>query len=111
MLDETRENLHQPGLERALRFRDAVPRRHRVRARSELRARRNPAYVFLPLEDALAIGVPAGVELASIFVRPFLKNVMRSVRGAGRPIHQEWLVRRERAMFAEPPKRLVRHVR
>ena len=65
----------------------------------------------MPLEDALAIGVPAGVELAFVFVGPFLEDVMRPVRRARRPIHQERLVGRKGAMLAKPRQRLVRHVR
>ena len=110
MLEEAGENLHQPRLKWALRLGDAVPRGHRVGARREFRVRGNPADVLLPLEDALAIGVPAGVELAFVFVRPFLEDVMRPVRRARRPIHQERLVGRERAMLAQPRQRLLRHV-
>ena len=64
MLDEAGEHLHQPPLERALGFRDAVPRGHGLGARRQLGVGGNPAQLLLALEDALAQRVPAVVELA-----------------------------------------------
>ena len=102
VLDETREHFHQAPLKRPLRFRNAVPRRHRIGARRELRILGNPAEFLLPLERAFAQRIPAVVELAFILVGPLFEDVVRTVTGAGRPVHQERLIRRVRAMLAHP---------
>ena len=88
MLGEAGENFHEPPLERALRLRDAVPSSHALRARRQLRIRRrNPAQLFLTLEDALAQVIPAVIEAPFVFVGPLFKNVVRPMRRARRPIH------------------------
>ena len=83
---------------------------HGIGARRQFGVGGNPAQLLLALEDALAQRVPAVVELAFVLVRPFLEDVMRAVRGAGRPVHQERLVGREGAMLAQPGDRLVGEV-
>ena len=100
VFDEAREDFHQPQLERPLGLGDAVPCRHGVGARRQFGVGRNPAQLLLAGEDALAQLVPALVELAFVFVGPFLEDVVRPVRRAGRPIHEERLVGREGAMRA-----------
>ena len=92
VLDEASEDFHQPTLERLLRFRNAVPRRHRLVARSQLCICRNPAELFLSGKDTLTVLVPTIIELAFVLVGPFRKDVMRAVNSAGCPVHQEWLV-------------------
>ena len=57
---------------------------------------------FWPGEDALAILVPAVVELALVLVGPLLHDVVRAVRRARRPVHEERLVRGEGLLFAQP---------
>ena len=110
VLDEAGEDFHQPPLERTLRLRDAVPRGHALGARRELGIGGNPAEFLLALEGALAQRIPAIVELAFVLVGPFLEDVVRPVPGAGRPVHEERLVGRVRAMLAHPRDRLVRQV-
>ena len=102
MLEEAGENLHQPRPERTLRLRNAVPRRHRLGARRQLRVRRNPAECLLPWRRPFTIDVPAGVELAFVFVGPLREDVVRAMRRARRPIHQEWLVGREGPVLVQP---------
>ena len=50
---------------------------------------------LLAREDALAIFVPAVVELAFVFIRPFLGDLVRTVGSAARPVHEERLVGRK----------------
>ena len=110
VLGETGEHLHQPPLERPLRLGDAVPRRHRVGSRRQLRVGRDPAELLLPLEDPLAVLVPAVVELPFVLVRPLREDVVRAVGAAGRPVHQERLVGREGLVPLDPGEPLVDHV-
>ena len=110
MLDEAGEDFHQTPLKWPLVFGNAVPSRHGLRARRQLGVCRNPAQFLLPLEGALAQRIPAVVELAFVFVGPFLEDMVRPMRGAGRPVHQEGLVGRKRAMPAHPGDGLVGHV-
>ena len=83
---------------------------HVVGARRELRVGGNPAHLLLPREHALAVRIPAAVELALVLVRPFLEDLVRAVTGAGRPVHEEGLVRRERLMPAQPVDAVLRQV-
>src|SRR5262245_35370394 len=48
----------------------------------------------LPLVYMFAVCVPAVIELAFILVRPFFRNVVRGVVGAGRKIQEEWFIGR-----------------
>ena len=73
-------HLHQASLERLLVLGDAVPGRQRSVALGELAVGGNPAFLLGPLEDALAVGVPSVVELARVFVGPFLHDVVRAVQ-------------------------------
>jgi hypothetical protein len=72
-----------------------------------LRIRRYPAHLFGAPEGTLAVFVPAVVELALILVGPFLRHLMRAVRRAGSPIHEERLVGRKSFMFTQPTDRIV----
>ena len=110
MLGEPGEDLHQPALEGLLVLGDRFPRCEVGRPRRQLRALRNPSQLFGPLEGALAVFVPAGVELALVFVGPLLRHLMRAVRGAARPIHQERLVGRKGLVLTQPGDRIVRQV-
>src|SRR5580700_8534682 len=71
-------------------------------ARSELGVCRYPAQLFGALEGALAVGVPAVVEFALVLVGPLLGNMVRTVNGAGGPVHEEGLVGLEGLVLAEP---------
>ena len=88
-----------------------LPGGQRFRPRRELGVGRNPAQLLLPREDALAHGVPAIVELAFVLVSPLLEDVVRAVDAARRPVHQERLVGRRRALLLRiQAMPLVRHV-
>ena len=80
------------------------------RARRQLRVGRNPAEFLLPLENTLAVLVPAVVELAFVLVGPLREDVVRAVACPGRPVHQERLVGRERLVPLDPGEPLVDHV-
>ena len=71
-------------------------------ARRELRTGRDPAQRLLARDDALAERIPAVVELPVVLVGPLLGDVVRAVRRAGRPVHEERLVGRERAVALQP---------
>ena len=70
----------------------------------------NPALLLRTPECTLAVGVPAVVELAFIFVGPLLRDVVRAVDRAARPVHEERLVGLERPVPAQPADRVVRQV-
>ncbi len=110
MLDEAGIDLHQPALERALRLGDAAPCRHRFGARREDRVGRDPAELLLPGEHALAVGVPAVVELALVLVGPFLVDLVRPMPRARCPVQQEGLVGRECLVAAQPVDAALRQV-
>ena len=93
MLGEPGEDFHQPALERLFILGDRVPRRHRwPAAASTGRLAESSPCSSGALEDTLAVLVPAVIELAFILVGPLLHDVMRAVRGARRPVHEERLV-------------------
>src|SRR5271157_1852581 len=94
--------LHQPALEWLLILGNAVPGGKRIRSRCELSVRGNPAHLLGALEDPLTVVVPAVVELALILVSPSLHDVVGAVNGAARPVHEEWLVRFEGFVLAQP---------
>ena len=79
-------------------------------ARRQFGVGRNRAKLLLAFEHALAIGVPAVVELALVLVGPLLEDVVRPVDGAGSPVHEERLVRRKGLMLLQPGERLCGHV-
>jgi hypothetical protein len=98
MFDEAGEHLHQSLLEGPLRWRNTVPRRHGIGVRGQLCFWRDPAKLFLPRKHALPISVPAIIELTLVLVGPFFEDLMRSMAGARRPVHQERLVWSKRLM-------------
>ena len=102
MFGEAGEDLHQPALERLLVLRNRVPGRHRCRARRQLGGLGNPAHRLGPGESALAVLVPAVVELAPILVGPLLHDLVRTMRRTRRPVHEERLVRCVGVLLAEP---------
>ena len=110
MFGEAGEDLHQPALERLLGVRDRVPRGHRRRPRRELGVLRNPALGLGAGEGAFAISVPSVVELALVLVGPLLHHLVRAVRCARRPVHEEGLVRRVGLLLAQPVDRILGNV-
>ena len=70
----------------------------------------NPAEFLLPLEDPLAVLVPAVVELPFVLVSPLREDVVRAMDSTGCPIHQKWLIGREGLMPLDPGDPLVDHI-
>ena len=66
---------------------------------------------FCLREHLLAIDVPAVVELALVFVGPFLRHVMGRVVRARREIEEERLVRRDLLQVGDEADRLVGEIR
>ncbi len=110
MFPEPREHFHQAALKGPLFFRNTVPRRHCRVARGELGFRRYPTLRLGAFEDALAIGVPAVIELSFILICPLFGNVVRTVNRTCRPIHEERLIGLERFMLPQPVDSIVRQV-
>ena len=106
VLGEAGEHFHQAALERLLGLGDRVPRSHGRGPRRELRVLRNPALGLGARKGALAILVPAVVELALVLVGPLLHDLVRAVRCARRPVHEERLVRRVGLLLAQPVDRV-----
>ncbi len=102
LLQEARIDLHlarQNGLQVRRHF---VPRGNFLMPGGERGVVRNDAELLLPGERFLAQLVPAAVELAFVFVRPFLRDMMGRVRCARREIHHERLVRHQRLLLTHP---------
>ena len=68
------------------------------------------ALVLGVLEGALAVLVPAIVELALVLVRPFPGDLVRPVARAAGPVHEERLVRLERLVPPQVVDRVVGEV-
>ena len=79
---ETGEDLHHPAVQAAGRRGQRRPVGHVGIVPRQLGVRRDDAEFLLPGEDLLPVGVPALVKLARVPVRPFLRDVVRRVRGA-----------------------------
>ena len=81
-----------------------------VVARGQLGVGRDDPELLLPGEGALALDVPAVVELAGVLVGPLLRHVVRRVRRARREVDEERLVRHQRLLLAHPAHRAVGQV-
>ncbi len=103
-------DLHLPAQDGFQILRHLVPGRNLLVAGGQLAIGRNDTERLLPGERRFAQLVPAVVELALVLVGPFRWHVVRRVRGAGREIDEERLVRRQRLLLADPRHRLVGHV-
>ena len=68
----------------------------------ELGVGRDHPELLLLVEDALALDVPAVVELAGVLVRPLLRHVVRCVRRTGGEVDEERLVRHQRLLLPHP---------
>ncbi len=110
VLGEAGEDFHEAALERSFILGDRFPGGHGGGTRRELGVLWNPALLLGALEDALAVRVPAVVELVLVFVGPLLHHLVRAVRCARGPIHEERLVRREGPLFAQPLDGVLRDV-
>ena len=68
----------------------------------QLRLVRDHPEFLLARERQLALTVPAVCELPLVLVRPLLRHVVRGVGRAGREVHEERLVGRERSLRLDP---------
>ena len=100
-------HLHQPALERPLALGDALPRRHQLVPRGELRVGGDPAFLLGPLAHPLPVGVPAVVELAPVLVDVLLRRMVGAVNGAAGPVHEERLVGGQRLVLVQPPDSVI----
>ena len=71
---------------------------------------RNQPHLLLPGQDLLAGGLVAGVEPAAVAVGPLPRHVVRSVRRAGRVVHEERPVRGDRLHVVDELDRAVGEV-
>ena len=111
VLAEAGEHLHHSRIEFALVRRQLRPFLNvRIVAR-ELGVFGHDAELFLPREHLLAIDVPALVELALVFVRPFLRDVMGRMVRARREIEEERLVGSDLLQVGDEADRLVGEIR
>ena len=107
VLAEAGEHFHHARIELALVGRQLGPFLNVGIVARELRVLGHDAQLFLPREHLLAIDVPALVELALVFVRPFLRHVMGRVVRARREIEEERLVGRDLLQVGDEADRLV----
>ena len=66
--------------------------------------------LLLAGEGALALRIPAVVELALVLVRPLLRHMVRCVRRTRREVDEERLVRHQRLLLADPAHTVVREI-
>ena len=78
--------------------------------RCELGVRWNPALFLRPLEDPLAVLIPAIIELAFVLICPFFRNMVRAVDCAAGPVHKERFVRLKRTVPVEPSDGVISQV-
>ena len=110
VLHEPGVDLHLAGEHRLEVVGHVVPGRDLLGPCRQLRIGRDHAELLLAGERALAQGVPAVVERALVLVRPLGRDVVRSVRRAGRVVDEEGLVGHQRLLLADPLDRPVGHV-
>ena len=107
VLAEAGEYFHHARIEFALVRRQLRPLLNVGVVTRELRVLGDDAKLFLPRECFFAIDVPALVELALVFVRPFLADVMRRMVRARREIKKERLVGGDLLQVGDEVDRLV----
>ena len=107
MLKEAGKDLHLAGVKCLFFGAQAVPGGHFVGTRRRAGIARDPADFFLPLEHPLAIVIPAGIEFAFVFIRPFLRHLMGRMHRAGRPVKEERLTGCLGLMLIQPVDGLV----
>ena len=94
VLQETGKHFHHAGIQPFLLSGEAVPVRHIGVVAGEHGAFRDDAQLLLAREGVLAVGVPAAIEFALVFVGPFLRHVVGRMHGAGAEVHEEGFVGR-----------------
>src|SRR5439155_14799991 len=87
----------------------AVPGGKRRITRGELGVARDHAELLLPRERLLAQLVPALVELAFVFVAPFLRYLVRRMSCSSRKVEKERFVRRLCFLIANPGNGVFHH--
>ena len=97
-----RVRLHETRINDTLVVGEARPWRHVGIGRRERRIRRKDAERFLPGVDDLPVLVPAHVELASIAIDPFARNMVRCMAGAECEVHEERLRQIAGAQLTDP---------
>ena len=97
---EAGEHFHLAGEELLLVGAQRVPVLDRLGLGGELGAGGHDAELDLPGQRLFAELVPALVELALVLGDPLLRRVVRGVRGPGREVDEERLVRRQRLLGA-----------
>ena len=107
---ETGVDLHHPAVQAARRRGQRRPVGHVGIVTRQLGVRGNDAEFLLPGEHLLPVGVPALVEYARIPVRPFLRHVMRRMRGAKAQIQVERLGRVDLLDVGDELHRLIDQV-
>ena len=107
---EAGEDLHHPAVQAARLGGQRRPVGHVGIVPRQLRVGRDDAEFLLPGEHLLPVGVPALVELARVPVRPFLRHVVRRVRGAEAQMQVERLGRVDLLDVGDELHRLVDQV-
>ena len=107
---ETGEDLHHPAVQAAGRRGQRRPVGHVGIVTRQLGVRGSDAEFLLPGEHLLPVRVPALVELARVAVRPFLRHVVRRVRGAEAQMQVERLGRVDLLDVGDELDRLVDQV-
>ena len=92
VLQKTGVHLHHARIDLALVRRALAPGFDIGIVARQLGVGGNDTQFLLAGKDLLAIGIPAVIELALVFVGPFLGHMMRRVHGAGGEIEEERLV-------------------
>ena len=87
----------------------AVPSGECRIARSEFGVGRNHSELLLSCKRLLAQFVPALIELAFVFVAPFLRHLVGGMTCTSRKIKKERFVRRLRFLITNPGDRVVDH--
>ena len=88
----------------------SLPRRDDIVPHGQLGVGRNDSQLLLTSKRPLALHIPTVIELAAVLVRPLFGDVMGGMRGAGREVHEEGLVRHQRLLLTHPTDRLVGEV-
>jgi len=110
VLHITSKHFHQPSLKSTLVRGDIIPRIHGGRASGQLSISGNPPKRFLPGKNLLAQLIPPLIKLSGILVRPWLKNLMRSMCRAGSPVHQKRVIRRVGTVLFQPGDGSIRKI-
>ncbi len=110
VFEEAGVHLHLASEHRLEIVGHVVPTRDLVGSFGQLRVGRDDPEFDLSSEGPVALRVPSVVETALVLRRPLLGHMVGGVRGSGRPVHEERLVRHQHLLLADPLDRVVGHV-